>query len=230
VALRRTALGLLTVSGCAVFAAAVQQDSSAAATAPPAAQPAAESATLTRYRSAAADSERPIDQYNFGTALLQEGQIAEAQSPLQASLRSERESVRASGYYNYGLGTALDGRLVQNDATGRRTALTAAREAFRQVLRGNADDEDARWNLELVERWIEEEQEAGGSGSEGGEGESPQGTGGGGAPSGGSGQDQMLSPEQAAALLDQAGDAEAAIRDRVMGRNRFREPVVEKNW
>jgi hypothetical protein len=41
---------------------------------------------------------------------------------------------------------------------------------------------------------------------------------------------QMLSPEQAAALLEQAGEAEAALRDRVMGRNRFQEPVVEKNW
>jgi hypothetical protein len=40
----------------------------------------------------------------------------------------------------------------------------------------------------------------------------------------------MLSPEEAAALLDEAGDAEASIRDRVMGRNRFKEPVVEKNW
>ena len=37
-------------------------------------------------------------------------------------------------------------------------------------------------------------------------------------------------PEEAAALLEQAGDAEAAIRDRVMGRNRFQDPVVERNW
>ncbi len=206
----------------AVITAAVQQDSTAAA--------GPESPTVARYRSAAEGSDRPIDQYNYGTALLQDGQLAEAQLPLQESLRSERETVRASGYYNYGVGTALDGRFAQNDATARRTALGAAREAFRQVLRSDANDEDARWNLELVERWLEEEEESGGSGSEGGQGESPQGNGGGGAPSGGSGQDQMLSPEQAAALLDQAGDAEAAIRDRVMGRNRFREPVVEKNW
>lgn len=186
---------------------------------------------IERYRAAAADSDEPIDQYNLGTALLLEGQVAQAQPPLQASLRADRPLVRRSGYYNYGLSTALDARLGQADPTARRTALLAAREAFREVLRQEPADEDARWNLEIIERWLEQEEDAsGGQGSQGGSGESPPGTGAGGAPSGAAGQDQMLSPEEAAALLEQAGEAEASIRDRVMGRNRFRDPVVERNW
>jgi tetratricopeptide (TPR) repeat protein len=190
----------------------------------------AESEALARYREKAADSDRPIDHYNLGTALLLEGEVADAQLPLQQALRSEREVVRESGHYNYGLSTAFDGRFAQQDQTARRSAFIAARQAFREVLRMRPDDADARWNLELVDRWLEQDEQSGGDGSEGGQADSQGGSGAGGAPAGSQGEDQMLSPEEAAALLDQAGDAEASIRDRVMGRNRFKEPVVEKNW
>jgi len=189
-----------------------------------------ESETVARYRQAAESSDRPIDHYNLGTALLLEGKVTEAQAPLQQSLRAEENAVRESGHYNYGLSTAFDGRFAQQDPTARKSALVAARQAFREVLRSRPDDADARWNLELVERWLEEEAQSGGDGSQGGQSDSQGGAGAGGAPAGGQGDQQMLSPEEAAALLDQAGEAEASIRDRVMGRNRFKEPVVERNW
>lgn len=189
-----------------------------------------ESETVARYRQAAESSDRPIDHYNLGTALLLEGKVTEAQAPLQQSLRAEENAVRESGHYNYGLSTAFDGRFAQQDPTARKSALVAARQAFREVLRSRPDDADARWNLELVERWLEEESQSGGDGSQGGQSDSQGGAGAGGAPAGGQGEQQMLSPEEAAALLDQAGEAEASIRDRVMGRNRFKEPVVERNW
>jgi tetratricopeptide (TPR) repeat protein len=160
---------------------------------------------LARYREAAEDSDRPIDQYNLGTALLLEGQVAEAQLPLQQALRSEREVVRESGHYNYGLSTAFDGKFAQEDQTARRSAFIAARQAFREVLRTRPEDADARWNLELVDRWLEEDEQSGGEGSEGGQADSQGGSGAGGAPAGDQGEDQMLSPEEAAALLDQAG-------------------------
>lgn len=191
---------------------------------------ASESEVVARYRERAASSGRPIDHYNYGTALLHDGQVAEAQAPLELSIGSERDEVRESAFYNLGLSTALDGRLAQSDPSARRAALQSAREAFREVLRRRVDDEDARWNLELVERWLEEEGESGGDEQQGGQGQSPQGAGAGAAAAAGSGEMEMLSPEQAAALLEQAGDAEAAIRDRVMGRNRFQDPVVERNW
>ena len=201
-----------------------------AATPPAATPPDAESGDVVRYRERADGSDRAIDHYNFGTALLNDGQVSEAQIPLQVSIGSERADVRESAFYNLGLSSALDGRFAQSDPSARRAALQSAREAFRSVLRGRADDEDARWNLELVERWLEEEGESGGDEQQSGEGQSPQGSGAGAAAAAGSGEMQMLSPEEAAALLERAGDAEAAIRDRVMGRNRFQDPVVERNW
>ncbi|WP_420462324.1 hypothetical protein [Candidatus Palauibacter sp.] len=229
----RTILGLAIASASlAVLTAGVQQAGppGGARQAAEGVQPTTESEVVERYRERAASSNRPIDQYNFGTALLNDGQVSEAQVPLQQSIGSEREEVRQSAFYNLGLSSALDGRSAQNDPSARRAALQSAREAFRAVLRARADDEDARWNLELIERWLEEEGESGGDDQQSGEGQSPQGSGAGAAAAAGSGELQMLSPEEAAALLDQAGDAEAAIRDRVMGRNRFQDPVVERNW
>ncbi len=191
----------------------------------------ADSELLERYRRQAEEDDRPIDHYNLGTALLLEGRPAEAVEELREALASDREAVRLSGQYNYGLSAALTGKLIEDDPQARKSSLIAARQAFRDVLRSVPEDEEARWNLELVERWLEEEeQQQGGDGSEGGQGQSQGGAGAGGAPAGDQGEDRMLSPEEAAALLDQAGDAEASIRDRVMGRNRFKDPVVEKNW
>ncbi len=217
--LRRVAM---VAVGSAIWVGATQES-------PPPVQEAV-SETVARYRDAATDSEEPIDHYNYGTALLLEGQVAEAQVPLQQSLRAERDAVRESGHYNYGLSTAFDGKFAQQDPTARRSALIAARQAFREVLRSSPEDADARWNLELVDRWLEEEEQSGGDGNEGGQADSQGGSGAGGAPGGDMGENQMLSPEEAEALLERAGEAEASIRDRVMGRNRFKEPVVEKNW
>ena len=141
-----------------------------AATPPGGAQPDAESEEVARYREQADGSDRPIDHYNFGTALLNDGQVSEAQIPLQVSIGSERTDVRESAFYNLGLSSALDGRFAQSDPSARRAALQSAREAFRSVLRVRADDEDARWNLELVERWLEEEGESGGDEQQSGRG------------------------------------------------------------
>ena len=128
---------------------------------------------------------------------------------------------------------ALAGKEGDDEPETRRGELLTARQAFRQILRDRPDDEDARWNLELVERWLEEErQQSGGDGQQGGPAPS-QGSGGaqGSPQSGSQGQDRRpLTPEEAAALLDQAGDAESDIRDRMMGRTRYKDPVVEKNW
>ena len=219
---RRAVRAIALAAGATVWVGAARQE--AAPDSP------RQSELVERYRATAESSDEPIDHYNYGTALLLEGQVAEAQLPLQQALRSERNEVRESGNYNYGLSSAFDGRFAQQDPTARRTALIAARQAFREVLRSSPNDDDARWNLELVDRWLEEEEQSGGDGSSGGQADSQGGSGAGGAPGGDMGEDQMLSPEQAQALLDRAGEAEASIRDRVMGRNRFKEPVVEKNW
>lgn len=238
---RRLAHGLLALALLPPFLAAThltQADREPGATPPqegaPGAQEGAfvrpEPETVERYRRAAEGSDRAIDHYNLGTALLLEGRTTEAQQPLQAASGSDRDIVRRHGFYNYGLSTAIEGRFGEGDGSTRRSALLAARQAFRQVLRERPVDDEARWNLELVDRWLEEEEQRSGQGSAGGQAQSPGGAGAGGAPSGGDAGDRQLTPEEAAALLDSAGRAEASIRDRVMGRNRFRDPVVERNW
>jgi hypothetical protein len=221
--LRFAVLGALLGGAVVIVRALPAQD-------PPTPAPRQESEEVVRYRDEAEGSDRPIDHYNLGTALLRDGRPAEALEPLGLATGSERPTVRHSGFYNLGLSSALAGHLGESEVQARRARLTAARDAFRQVLREHDDDEDARWNLELVERWLEEDDQSGGEGDAGGEAEAPGGAGAGGAPSGGSGQERQISPEEAVALLDSAGRAEASIRDRVMGRNRFRDPVVEKNW
>ncbi len=213
--------------------AAAQDQEAPAQEESPQAAPVDESEIVARYRAAAEGSERPIDHYNLGTALLEDGQWVEAREPLQRSVSSEREQVRRYGLYNFGVTNALAGRQGDEEPEARRGELLAARQAFRQILRDLPADEDSRWNLELVERWLEEEeQQSGGEGQQGGPAPS-QGSGGAqGSPQGGSqGQDRRpLTPEEAAALLEQAGDAESDIRDRMMGRTRYKDPVVEKNW
>lgn len=199
---------------------------------PPSADP-GDSETVAGYRETAEDKDRPIDHYNLGTALLLDDRWLESRAPLQGAAASERTEVREYGLYNYGVASALAGHEGEEQAEARRQELLAARGAFRELLREDPADEDTRWNLELVEAWLEQdEQQSGGQGSAGGASQQNQGGGAQGASqAGGQGQDRRpLTPEEAAALLDSAGQAEADIRERMLGRTRYRDPVVEKNW
>lgn len=201
----------------AVSAAAPAQDRQGAPSAEPSqdlrALPARESAETSRYRAEALRSGRPEDWYNLGTALLREGRWDEARETLRRAVRSESERVGTHGHYNHGLASALLGRRGQASAEARREALLGARTAFQDVLRRDPTDEDARWNLELVQRWLQQPRQSGGGGDGGQDG------GGGG-----------LDPEAAEALLDEAGRAEAELRERVLERGRLRDPAVERNW
>jgi hypothetical protein len=190
---------------------------------------AGDSERVARYRATVERRDRPVDSYNLGTALLLDDRPAEAREPLQRADGSARERVRVYGQYNLGVASGLVGR-AEGAPDAQRSALLAARQAFRQVLRDVPADEDARWNLELIEKWLEEAEESSG-GQEGGE-QPPSQAGGQGAEQGDSGgsQQRPLTHEEAAALLRAAGDAEQSIRDRFLGRNRFREPTVERNW
>lgn len=186
---------------------------------------------VARYAAAAEDSERPRDWYNYGTALLRDGRWNESRAPLRRAAEAEGEEVGRWGHYNLGLAAALAGREGGGEAEAGRERLLAAREAFREVLRRDPGDADARWNLELVERWLRESQQGAG-GSAGGPSRAPSGGGGSGTPQGGaaSGQPVELGPEEAAALLEAAGQAESAVRDRLLGQVRLRDPVVTRNW
>lgn len=189
-----------------------------------------EAETLARFRAAAEESEAPIDWYNYGTALLDVGRWEQAREALRQASASEDEQIELFARYNHALATAEAGRGGPGRPEERRERLVEARNAFRAVLRRDPVDEDARWNLELVQRWLREQQGGGGGGTGAGQGSS-SGTGAG-LPQGGdqAGAPVRLGPGEAEQLLDAAGQAESAVRDRLLGRARLRDPVVERNW
>ena len=222
---------LAAVGGAALLAAGVGAQEGGGGERPQAGPE--DSETVARYRRMAEKKGRPIDQYNLGTALLLDRRWVEAREPLQGALADERTEVREHGLYNYGATSALAGHEGQEEPETRRQELVAARLAFRQLLRDRPADEDVRWNLELVEKWLEEEEQtSGGQGSAGGEAQADAGGGAqGSSQAGAQGSDRRpLTPQEAAALLDSAGRAESDIRERMLGRTRYRDPVVEKNW
>lgn len=175
---------------------------------------------LLRYARAAREEDRPLDWYNYGTALLREGRPESAAEALRRALDAERPRLRRFGRYNSGLAEASAARETAEPGA-RRSRLLAARDAFREVLRQEPGDEEARWNLEVVQRWLDREPREG-AGSDGGGGDSGGQR--------GSGRSAALGSEEAGALLDAAGRAESGVRERLLRRTRFRDPVVEKNW
>jgi hypothetical protein len=95
------------------------------------------------------------------------------------------------------------------------------------VLRENPAAEDARWNLELVERWLESDDASGGGSGDGGGG---GGEAAGGPQSGGGTGNAPMTPEEARRLLDAAAGQEREVQSRRLERNRNRDPRLEKNW
>jgi tetratricopeptide (TPR) repeat protein len=196
---------------------------------------AATAETLARYRQRAEALDRPLDWYNLGAALLLSGDWQGALSPLARALENAGPGLEVPATYNLGLAHALGGRPPDGrppdggktepqaaPGSNRREGLERARDAFRWVLRSDPDDEDARWNLELVERWLRADSRA-----------TSEGAGSGGAAGGGKGPAEPmpeLSPEEAEALLEAAATAERAVQKRRLERNRTRDPVVQRNW
>lgn len=176
------------------------------------------------YREAVAKKGKPRDWYNLGTALLESGDLEGSRAALQRSAESGDQEVELDGHYNLGLADARGGRQRSRPARERQGFLLAARDEFRDVLRSSPDDADARWNLELVERWLEEEMERSGGGGGGG---NQSGAAGG---QGGGGAAPELTPEQADSLLNAAGRAEEELQKEALRRGRYRDPVVEKDW
>jgi hypothetical protein len=143
-------------------------------------------------------------------------------------LDTDDEDLEKSATYNLALARALAGRPPELGGElpfeDRRPLLEQAWDGFRWVLRQDPEAEDARWNIELVARWLEQE-------------EDPSDDGGGGGGGGSANADQAnapstpeLSPAEALDLLDVAAEQEQDVQGRRLERNRSRDPVVEKNW
>lgn len=181
---------------------------------------------LAGFRQKSDDPGQPVDWFNLGAGLLLTGDWEGAVEPTQRALDTDDEDLERSATYNLALARALAGRPSELGGElmfeERRPFLEQASDGFRWVLRQDPGAEDARWNLELVSRWLEQE-------------EDPQDDGGGGG--GAAAADQTntpstreLSAAEALDLLDVAAELEKDVQGRRLERNRSRDPVVERNW
>ncbi|MFW6039489.1 MAG: hypothetical protein ACOC9N_00260 [Gemmatimonadota bacterium] len=183
---------------------------------------------LESLRREAAGSEDPRNWYDLGSALLLTGDWEGALEPLQRVSADPGSGVTdEGGSYNFGVAQAVGGRPQDPPAAqgpsveARRATLLRARDAFRRVLRLDPAAEDARWNLEVVERWLED---LGG----GGEGRGDGGRGGG--ERGPAGESREMTPEEVQRLLEAAGSEERRVQQERFQDSRNRDPVAERNW
>jgi Ca-activated chloride channel homolog len=181
----------------------------------------------------------PILRYNLGTALLHLGNYAEAEEHLRGAL--DRVDPQQRGLVHYNLGQRfLEEARRSGDPTATAALYDAAVESYRQALRLQPRDADAKWNYELALR-ERDEQQAGGptdqddrdedqDPEEGGEGA------GAGAPGqsdrtpvGGPGEQAPMTREQADRLLSAIEQDEREIlRDRL--RQGPRESPPARDW
>ena len=183
---------------------------------------------LAGFRERSVDPGRPGDWFNLGAGLLLGADWEGAFEPTQRALDTDDEDLERAATYNLALARALAGRPPELGGEllfeERRPLLEQAWDGFRWVVRQSPEAADARWNLELVARWLEQA-------------EDPQDQGGGGGGGGSSDADQQnapstpeLSPAEALDLLDVAAQQEQDVQGRRLERNRSRDPVVDKNW
>jgi len=196
-------------------------------------RPQAADSLIAVYRERAEGSENPRDWYNLGTAYLEARVWPDARGELARASEEGEGKVARFSRYNLGVANAMEGH-PEGDAPAeeRRGRLLAARDAFRAVLGEDAEDPNARWNLELVNRWLEETQSEGGSSDQ--DEEQQQGGAGGSSgqqgPAEPGGEAPSLTREEAERLLQQAAGAEEDVRNKTLRRGRLRDPVVERNW
>lgn len=111
------------------------------------------SVELYRIRAAGGRAD-PVAAYGLGTALLARGDPAAAR-PLRRAAEAADSALRQRAHYNLGYH-----HLVRAEDAGESLAALEALEAAvrhgRSAVALDPDDEDARWNLELAERRLEE--------------------------------------------------------------------------
>lgn len=104
------------------------------------------------YRAALGDGDAsPILHYNLGTALLRLEEYDEAERHLRAALASIEPDARERTHYNLG-NRFLQAARATADPEASALLLEAAVEAYKQALRLDPGDADAKWNLELALR------------------------------------------------------------------------------
>ena len=183
--------------------------------------------------------ERPELRYNMGTALLRLGRYDEAQQFLQAALEDVEPGLRQRTLYNLGNRFLEEGRASQDDEQ-RNRLLDAAVEAYKDALRLNPGDQDAKWNLELALREQDEppeespqddqdqqdqrDQQEGGGGQQDSP-NAPQGD----EPRGGGDTPAPLTPEQAEQIMNAVEQDERELYQEQLRRG-ARETPVARDW
>lgn len=168
----------------------------------------------------AADPEETRASYNLGTLLLDERDFGPAREHL---LRATEDSMlRARAAYNLG-NVDLVPAFEDSALAGRDSALARAIRAYQEALRKESADHDAKWNLELALRLLQEERTppephgGGGEGAGGGGGGGPAQPGGGtpAAPDAAAGQAES-SNITSFDLLDQASRQEIELQKELL--------------
>lgn len=179
---------------------------------------------LEELRREATSRGRPRDWYDLGAALLLSGDWEGAIEPLERVASAADGKVSTSATYNLGVAHGVGARprpgqgSASPGADAVRTGLTRARDAFRRVLRADPDAEDARWNLEVVNRWLRKMGGGGGPSA------------GGGGQQGDRGERREMTPEEVERLLRAAASEERRVQEDRFEKSRARDPVAERNW
>ena len=193
------------------------------------------------YRQAIEDGDdRPQLRYNMGTALLRLGRYEEAQQFLEAALEDVEPALRQRTLYNLGNRFLEEGRGTP-EAEQRNRLLDAAVSAYKDALRLDPNDQDAKWNLELALREQEEppqedpqqddqdqqdqRDQQDGSGGEQDSPNAPQGD----EPRGGGDTPAPLTPEQAEQIMNAVEQDERELYQEQLRRG-ARETPVARDW
>ena len=193
------------------------------------------------YREALEDGDdRPQLRYNLGTALLRLGRYEEAQQHLEAALQDVDPALRQRTLYNLGNRFLEEGRGA-GEAERRSQLLDAAAELYKEALRLDPSDPDAKWNLELALREQDQppenpqqdpqedqqeqrDQESGGGGNAPSP-NAPQGD----QPRGGGENQAPLTPEQAEQIMNAVEQDERELYQEQLRRGARETPVV-RDW
>jgi tetratricopeptide (TPR) repeat protein len=186
----------------------------------------------------------PLPLYDLGTVLLNRRRYEEARPPLEEAARAAEPEVSQRAHYNLG-NTRLEpayAAAAESAAVGRDERAEEMRQAaasYREALRLARGDMDAKWNLELAQKRLQEERtpppeppqppepEGTGGGGGGGGGGGSEGGGGGSdsesanqdpRPQAGSGgaERPRMSQDQAEELLANARDRELGVQQETL--------------
>lgn len=196
-------------------------------------------------KAVAAGDDSPELRYNLGTALIRLGRYEDAERHLRLALREMRPDLRQRAYYNLGSRYLENARKSDNtQSTGQ--LLDAAVESYKQALRLEPQDMNAKWNLELALREKEkqsrtpsggaDQQEPPGSEEQSQAPRAGAGAGGSSQAQGGQGQQQgqnleqrPMSQEQADRILSAVEQDERQLTREKLRKGERRTPVA-RDW